>query len=165
MKQMKIWSIWMLAAMMPLFMACGKDDDNSNTFSSYTASEIIGILTGKWDVLGEYSYVQAGEEKSGAYSGKIEFGNNNKYSFKANDENGELKSFILKREGNYNIIKENGKTSLEFDDLLKCEILSLSKGGFSLSGFHDEPVFFYSADGTDTFWFMNEKWHLTINSK
>jgi hypothetical protein len=84
MKQLKIWSIMMLMVVtMPLLMACGDDgnDGNDNDSPSYTESEIVELLTGTWNVRGEYNlYDNNTSFLVGTYTGTMQFKSNQSFT-------------------------------------------------------------------------------------
>ena len=76
MKKMKLLSAILLTAMaLSSMVACSSSDDEDGGGVSYTESEIVELLTGKWGVSGDLKVVEneTGKVLEGNYTGHITF--------------------------------------------------------------------------------------------
>ena len=159
MKRIKIWSMMMLVAVaLPMMVACGGDDDNNNNGSSYSSDEIVELLTGKWDIAGDFriSDPENKQQISGTYTGNIEFNANQKFTrsikitvdrndTEATEEN--VKYLVEEFIDNYyayQILKKSGKNYICFDKNYNFEIRSLNKTTFYFE--MDQDLMSYSGE-------------------
>ena len=136
MKKIMFWSIMMLmVVILPMMVACSSDSDDNGSSIDLTAEEIKEILTGKWEVYGEYNWTithpnHYPQEKTGKYEGTIHF-----YKNKDIKTNG-IPVIAGSLNDYYNIKKKNGKNYLLFIDrnreIREYEIVSLTKTTFRL---------------------------------
>ena len=141
---MMFWSKMMLVAMvLPIFVACGDDNDDGGA-TAYTESEIVELLTGKWEVYGEFKVTNDNNESvSDNYKGTIEFKADKSVKFKVT-EGTKYKDFEEKILNNskYSVLKKGGRNYISFDSSLdpynyfivsyNFEIVSLKKNTFML---------------------------------
>ena len=161
MKKIKIWSMMMLVAMtLPMMVACGGDDDNNNNNgSTYSSDEIVELLTGKWDIAGDFiiSDTENKQLMSGTYTGNIEFNANQKFtrSIKVTVDGNEseateedvrkyLTSVFINNYYPYQILKKGGKNYICFDKTYNFEIRSLNKTTFYFE--MDQDLMSYSGE-------------------
>ena len=145
MKNFKLWSLTMLAVLaLPLMVACGDDDDNST--SNYTEAEIVDLLTGTWEIQGNYrAAVNENTYNEFDYTARIEFKENKTFRVRNYKPNYKIQSTAVSLSSmrGYEIVKKNGKTYICFE---LCEafdngasyrkadflIVSLKKNSFKL---------------------------------
>lgn len=150
MKKKKFLSTFLLAVItMSTMIACSGSDDEDGGGVSYTESEIIELLSGTWEVSGDFKIVESetGKRMEGTYTGKIEFKANQKisrnftsnctrndYHTEGQNDNSFMNSTICSLIDSYNtykIIKKDGKIFLDFNsDNNYFEIKSLNKNTF-----------------------------------
>ena len=110
----------MLAVMaLPLLVACG-DDNDDNSATAYTEAEIVELLTGKWEVYGEYKATNYDTKESFAdnYKGTIEFKADKSVRFKVTDGTKYKTSYTITIDGQtfeyeYEYYIENDKIVLK----------------------------------------------------
>ena len=149
----------MLVAMtLPMMVACGGDDDNNNNGSSYSSDEIVELLTGKWDIAGDFriSGPENKQQISGTYTGNIEFNANQKFTrsikvtvdenvFETTEEDVRkyLTDTFIRNYYAYQILKKGGKNYICFDKKYNFEIRSLNKTTFYFE--MDQDLMSYSS--------------------
>lgn len=177
MKNIKILGIMICTVIsIMLIEACSKD--NSSEEISYTADEIVKILTGKWEIYGHVSVSgDASQKVESDYNGTIEFKADQKYEAKStvistggiNNINGETYTWdedIYDYLGSayyykYSILRKNGMYYIQFGSSSNPKtfrIVSLTEKSFKLVRDEDEA------------WGSPEELHyahynITINSK
>ena len=132
---------------LPIMVACGDDDDNVGNGISYTESEIVEILTGKWGINGFVRISTDGGEKiEGDYTGTVEFTNDQKYIFKCSVIEGTQISLSSLIEGNnyqkYSVLRKNGNSYITFgssSNYKSFQIVSINKNSFKLIEDEDMP--------------------------
>ena len=71
----------LVCLVLPIMVACSSDDDDE---ISYTADEIVEILSGEWEIHGDYRFILKNGDKmmtkEGNYTGTIEFKKDQKYA-------------------------------------------------------------------------------------
>lgn len=180
MKKYKIWSMMMLVVMaLPLMVACGDDDSDSNdgTAAAYTEQEIMDILIGSWDVSGNLTITfndKEYQEKnfSGEYTGELTFDpnetNEKTYIYKifGGDKLSDYYPEVLFIKNNYpysyNLIRKDGNNYIKFDSSDDCyfEIQSLTKTSFRLV--LDQDLKYYNSETKERIVYHVR---MTINSK
>ncbi|MBP3787843.1 MAG: hypothetical protein ILA22_06875 [Prevotella sp.] len=183
MKKFKIWSMMMLVAMaLPMMVACGGDDDNDGGGVSYTESEIVEMLTGKWQINGFVRMsAETGEKYEGNYTGTVEFTAAQKYIFKSSDIfevsvsfNNQISTVKISLPdliwGNnyqkYSILRKNGKIYLTFGTSSRYQsfqIVSLTPSSFRLV--EDEDISFESSSSSGTSSTSKAHYYITIISE
>lgn len=147
----------MLAVMaLPLLVACG-DDNDDNSATAYTEAEIVELLTGKWEVYGEYKATNYDTKESFAdnYKGTIEFKADKSVRFKVTDGTKYKTSYTITIDGQtfeyeyeyyieeqiienyskYSVLKKGGRNYISFgssSNPYNFEIVSLKKNTFML---------------------------------
>ncbi len=161
MKKTKIWSMMMLAVMaLPMIVACGGDDNNDPP--SYTEKEIVELLTGSWNVAGEYNL----DDKStsflvGTYTGNMHFKSDQTFTRtitttstinKSDLDEKMIATFIeeefIRNYHKYSILKSGGQSYVSFRSsgtTYKFAIKELSKNSFRLVC--DQDVIDTTSDG------------------
>lgn len=137
----------------PMMVACGDDNDDGGGASEYTEAEIIELLTGKWEVYGEYKATNYDTKESFAdnYKGTIEFKTDKSVKFKVSE--GTKYSYTYTYDGQtykyefymeeeiidnyhkYSVLKKGGRNYISFgssSNPYNFEIVSLKKNTFML---------------------------------
>ena len=122
MKKIKIGSMMMLVLMVfPMMVACGDDNDDGGGASEYTEAEIVELLTGKWEVYGEYQATNYDTKESFTdnYKGTIEFKADKSVRFKVTDGTKYKTSYTITIDGQtFGTISDvNGVYRLESDKI------------------------------------------------
>lgn len=143
----------MLAVMaLPMLVACG-DDNDDNSATAYTEAEIVELLTGKWEVYGEFKFTNYNTKESFAdnYKGTIEFKADKSVRFKVTDGtkykttytyDGKTYEYefyveeqIIDNYSKYSVLKKGGRNYISFgssSNPYNFEIVSLKKNTFML---------------------------------
>ena len=154
MKKNKIGSMMMLVLMVfPMMVACGDDNDDGGGASAYTEAEIVELLTGKWEVYGEYQATNYDTKDSFAdkYKGTIEFKSDKSVKFKVTDGTKYKTSYtydgktyeyeyyieeqIIDNYSKYSVLKKGGRNYISFgssSNPYNFEIVSIKKNTFML---------------------------------
>jgi hypothetical protein len=145
----------MLAVLIvPVMVACGDDDDSDGGgTSAFTESEIVELLTGKWEVYGECEFTNydTKESFSDNYIGNIEFKADKTLKFKVSEGtkysdtytyDGQTYNYdyyieeaIIDTNTKYSVLKKGGRNYISLgssSDPFNFEIVSLTKNTFKL---------------------------------
>lgn len=110
----------LVCLVLPIMVACSSDDDDE---MSYTSDEIVEILSGEWEIHGDFRFIfKDGDKmmtKEGNYTGTIEFKKDQKYAVQSTP--------LYEYEETYNGKKVTGNITL--DALLLGSTYSLLKKG------------------------------------
>ena len=146
-KEKNIWAILMMVLISAGFISCGSDDEEGNNIS-YTETEIVELLSGKWEIAGVINISSEFGESVRDYTGTIEFKNNNRciitgsYIYEVDGREQEMSLHSLFPSNSYSVLRKGGKSYIGFgtnnSGIKNFQIVSLNKTSFKLV--YDETI-------------------------